>query len=161
MSGQISPLHIAAFSKMGRIFIATVRKDGSQSKASPLWFTVTPDHLILVQTRPTTWLAARIRRGSPVILWLGKRNGPAVIGRAEITQDPVLMKHIVDDYPRKYLLARLGIFWPRQKRFDSGEIVAIKITPISDLPDGFASNPGQPAPILSNADAQNAASTGD
>jgi hypothetical protein len=65
-------------------YIATVRKDGNQSNAAPVWFTVTPDRLLLIQTKPTTWKARRIRRNSPVIVWIGKRDGLAFIGKAEI-----------------------------------------------------------------------------
>jgi hypothetical protein len=32
--------------------------------------------------------------------------------------------------------------------FDKGDVVAIKITPVHDLPEGFASKPGTPAPSL-------------
>jgi hypothetical protein len=159
--GQVSQRDIDALSKARRIYIATVRKDGNQSKAVPVWFTSTPEHLVLLQTGPTTWTATRIRRGSPVIVWIGKRKGPALIGRAEVTRDPGLMKRIADDYPRRYLLARLQFFRPRQERFDNGEIIAIKITPILSLPDGFGAEPGKRAPSLSSANTQGTALTGD
>jgi CDP-alcohol phosphatidyltransferase len=73
-----------------------------------------------------------------------------LIGKAEISNDPKLTKQIVDDYPRKYLLARLGFHRPRQERFEAGQILAIKITPIHDLPEGFGSEPGSPAPSISD-----------
>jgi hypothetical protein len=159
--GQLSRRDIGALSEASRVYIATVRMDGNQSKPAPVWFTLTPDHLVLVQTGPTAWMARRVARGSPVIVWIGKRNGPALIGRAEITHYPELMKRIVGDYPRRYLLARLRFFRPSQKMFDTGEILAIKITPLSDLPDGFASDPGKRAPNVSNADERGTAFTRD
>jgi phosphatidylglycerophosphate synthase len=138
--------------KSKRIYIATVRRDGNQSKAVPVWFTVTQDHVILIETRPTTWLAKRVRRGSPVIVWIGSRNGPALIANAQMTGDQDLTKRVVDDYPRKYLLARFGFHRPRQARFEAGQILAIKITLIRRLAKGFVSEPGSRAPSLSNAE---------
>jgi hypothetical protein len=44
------------------------------------------------------------------------------------------------------LLARIGIHRPTQEMFASGSIVAIKITPLHDFPEGFASAPGTPTP---------------
>ena len=145
---QTSQRDLYALSGVKLIYIATVRKDGNQSTAAPVWFTVTPDRLLLIQTKPTIWKARRIRCNSPVIVWIGKRDGPAFIGKAEITNDPMVEQRIVHDYPEKYLTARLGLHRPTQQMFDSGRIVAIKITPARDLPSGFASNPGTPAPSI-------------
>jgi hypothetical protein len=85
---EISSRDLQALSKSQLIFIATVRKDGNQSKAAPVWFTVSADrNTILIQTGPKTWKAKRIRRGSPVLVWIGEADGPAFIGKAEITSD--------------------------------------------------------------------------
>lgn len=148
MDVHVSQRDLDALSQASLLYIATVRKDGNQSTVAPVWFTVTPDHLILIQTRPTTWKAKRIRRGSPVIVWIGKKNGPAFIGTAEITGDPAVSGQIVRDYPKKYLMARLGLHNPTQAMFDKGEILAIKIKLVRDLPDRFASKPGTPAPSV-------------
>jgi hypothetical protein len=145
---QMSPRDIDALSKAGVLYIATVRKDGNQSTAAPVWFTIRPDHLVLIQTQPTTWKAKRIRRGSPVIVWIGREHGPAFIGKAEITRDPAVAKQIIEDYPKKYLMARFGLNRPTQEMFDKGQAVTITITPIRDLPEGFTSKPGTPAPSL-------------
>jgi general stress protein 26 len=147
---QLSQRDLDALSKASVIYVATVRKDGNQSKAAPVWFTVTPDRLVLIQTAPTTWKAIRIRRGSPVVVWIGKRNGPAFIGKAEITKDSAIIDRIVEDYPRKYLMARLGFHRPTPKSFTDGERVAIRIVAVRDLPEGFRSQPGTPAPNLTN-----------
>ena len=129
------------------MYIATVRKDGNQSKAAPVWFTTTPDHLLLINTSPTSWKAKRIRRGSPAMVWIGAEDGPAFIGKAEITSDPAVLNRIITDYPEKYMMARVGLFRPSQEKFDKGSVVAIKITPVRDLPN-FTSQPGTPAPSL-------------
>ena len=145
---QASQRDAGPLSQAGLIYIATVRKDGNQSKAAPVWFTTTPDALVYIQTAKTTWKARRILRGSPVIVWIGKRGGPAFIGKAQITNDPRVSNHIVTDYPQKYLLARLGFHRPNREMFDSGQIVAIIITPVRDLPTGYVSQPGTLAPKL-------------
>ena len=145
---QVSQRDIDALSTASVLYIATVRKDGNQSTPAPVWFTVAPDHLVLIQTSPTTWKAKRIRRGSPVIVWIGKTKGPAFIGKAEITNDPAVAREIVADYPKRYLMARLGMHTPTQEMFDRGQIVPITIRPVRDLPEGFASQPGKAAPSI-------------
>lgn len=145
---QASQRDLTALSDASVVYIATVRKDGNQSTAAPVWFTVTADHMLLIQTGPATWKAKRIRRGSPVIVWIGKRIGPAFIGKAEITNDPAVVNQIVVDYPKKYLIARLGFHRPTKESFDKGERLAIKITPDHDLARGFSSQPGTPAPSI-------------
>jgi hypothetical protein len=149
---QASQRDIDALGKAQLIYIATVRKDGNQSTAAPVWFTVTPDHNVLIQTAPTTWKAKRIGRGSPTIVWIGEEGGPAFIGAAAITKDASVEDRIIEDYPQKYLMARVGIHKPTKEKFDNGDIVAIKITPVRDLPD-FKSQPGTPAPALEAAPA--------
>ena len=43
---------------------------------------------------------------------------------------------------------RFGFHKPTQEMFDKGQILSIVITPVRDLPDGFQSQPGTPAPAL-------------
>ena len=145
---QVSKRDLDALSKASVLYVATVRKDSNQSTAAPVWFTVAPDHRVFIQTAPTTWKAKRIRRGSPVIVWIGKMQGPAFVGKAEITRDPRVSHQIVEDFPKRYLMARLGLHTPTQAMFDQGKILAIVITPVRDLPDGFKSQAGTPAPGL-------------
>lgn len=148
---QVSQRDLDALSTAGILYIATVRKDGNQSTAAPVWFTVSPNHLVFIQTQPTTWKAKRIRRGSPVIVWIGRKHGPAFIGRAEISSDPAVERQIIEDYPKKYLMARFGFHRPNQEMFDKGGILSIVITPIRDLPQSFTSQPGTPAPSIDGA----------
>jgi Pyridoxamine 5'-phosphate oxidase len=145
---QATQRDIDAFAKARLVYIATVRKDGNQSRSAPVWFTTTPDHILLIETGPQTWKAKRIRRGSPAMVWIGAVDGPAFIGKAEITSDAALESRIVEDYPQKYLEARVGLFKPTQEKFDSGKIVLIKITPVRDLPEHFKNQPTSPAPTL-------------
>jgi len=138
----------AALAKSTYIYIATVRKDGNQSKAVPVWFIMTADKQVLIQTSPTSWKAKRIKRGSPALVWIGSPTGPAFIGKAEIVEDKKLQDEVIAEYPRKYLLARIGYARPTRAKLDSGQIVVSRISPTRDLPDGFQSAPGTPAPLL-------------
>ncbi len=134
------------------IYVATVRKDGNQSKAAPVWFTLGADNKsILIQTGPQTWKAKRIKRGSPVLVWIGAANGPAFIGKAEITSDAAVQEKILTDMREKYWENRVMGVGPSAERFKSGDRIAIVITPVRDLPDGFTSAPGTSPPPLEAA----------
>jgi Pyridoxamine 5'-phosphate oxidase len=143
-----SPRAADALAKATYIYIATVRKDGNQSKAAPVWFITTADKQVLIETSPTSWKAKRIKRGSPAMIWIGARTGPAFIGKAEIVADTKLQDQVIAEYPKKYLLARIGFARPSRAKLDSGQIVVIRISPARDLPGGFQSAPGTPAPTL-------------
>ncbi len=149
---EISQRDAQALSKAELIYIATVRKDGNQSKAAPVWFTLSADkNDILIQTGPKTWKAKRIRRGSPAIVWIGTADGPAFIGKAEITSDAATINKILTDFHEKYWQNRVLKIGPSREGFDNGERIAIRITPARDLPTGFASAPGTKAPPLDTA----------
>jgi general stress protein 26 len=138
-----------ALAKAQLIYIATIRKKGDQSTAAPVWFTTGADNdSILIQTGPTTWKAKRIRRGSPVLVWIGKADGPAFIGKAEITKDAAIQDKILKDYRQKYWRNRVMGVGPSRAKFNSGEVLAIKITPVRDLRDGFTSQPGSAPPPM-------------
>jgi hypothetical protein len=147
-SAASTPRDTAALAKGTYIYIATVRKDGNQSRAVPVWFITTSDNQILIETSPTSWKAKRIRRGSPALVWIGERTGPALIGKAEIVTDKTLQDQVIAEYPKKYLLARIGFARPTRAKLDSGQIVVIRISPARDLPEGFQSAPGTKAPQL-------------
>ena len=151
-SAVISPRDQQALAKAELVYVATVRKNGTQSKAAPVWFTSgLDDNSILIQTGPTTWKAKRIKRGSPVLVWIGKADGPAFIGKAEITSDPAIRDKILKDFRQKYWQNRVMGIGPSRAGFDSGERIAIKITPVRDLQDGFTSQPGSAPPPLEAA----------
>src|SRR5260370_5427332 len=77
---EISRRDAQALAKAGLIYIATVRKDGNQSKAAPVWITTSADSsALLIQTGPTTWKAKRIMRGIPDLVCIGSADSPAFI----------------------------------------------------------------------------------
>jgi general stress protein 26 len=145
---EISQRDMQVLSHSQLIFIATVRKDGNQSNAAPVWFTVNGKDSILIQTGPKTWKAKRIRRGSPVLVWIGTAGGPAFIGKAEITNDAAVQEKILNDYRDKYWLNRVFGVGPSRGDLAAGRQIAIIIRPVRDLPAGFKSAPGTPAPPL-------------
>jgi len=146
---EISPRDQQALSKAELVYVATVRKNGTQSKAAPVWFTTGADNnSILIQTDKTTWKAKRISRGSRVLVWIGKADGPAFIGKAEITSDAVIRDKILKDFHEKYWQNRVMGVGPSRAKFDSGDRIAIKITPVRDLQDGFTSEPGSAPPQM-------------
>jgi len=149
---EISQRDAQALSRADLIYVATVRKDGNQSKAAPVWFTLSADNNeILIQTEPKTWKAKRIRRGSPVLVWIGAADGPAFIGKAEITSDAATIKKILADFYDKYWQNRVLKIGPSREGFENGERIAIRITPVRDLPQGFTSEPGTKPPPLESA----------
>ncbi len=139
------------------IYIATVRKDGNQSKAVPVWFIVGKDGRVLIETSPISWKAKRIGRGSPALVWIGSSTGPAFIGKAAIVKDALVQDEVIEQYPKKYTLAWIGFARPSRAKIDRGQIVVIQIEPINKLPDGFASQPGTPAPAIDASSVRGAA----
>jgi hypothetical protein len=137
-----------ALTRARLIYVATARKDGTQSKATPLWFTITPDREIVIQSGPTSWMTKRVRRGSAVIVSIGQRRGFAFMGTAELTDDPLVLEQIIKDYPRKYWMAWLGLHRPTKSSFERGQRLAIRVTPVRALPEGFCLQPGAPIPSL-------------
>jgi hypothetical protein len=72
--------HVQAFQRdldaLPKASLATARKHSNQGNAAPVWFTLAPDHAVLIQTPPSTSKEKRICRGSPVIVWIGRHEGP-------------------------------------------------------------------------------------
>jgi len=139
---------LKAFEQATLVYVATVRKDGNQSTPAPVWFTMSADRaLLFIQAHKGSWKDKRIRRGSPVIVWIGGLNGPCFIGKAEITSDAAVVDKILTDYPKKYGMMN-SMVGPSRANFASGDRIAIRITPEKHLPADFSSAPGTPAPAL-------------
>jgi PPOX class probable F420-dependent enzyme len=111
-----------------QIYVATRRADGSQSKVAPVWFMVDGD-AVLFTTGPDSHKVRRIRRGSPLLVWVGRADGPHFTGRAEVLQDPELAARMAPVYAAKYWIAWLGLFKPNPDRVRAGKTVIVRVRP--------------------------------
>lgn len=118
----------AALQSADQIYVATKRRDGERSSAAPIWFYYTGDGKLFFTTSPDAWKAKRIARGSPLYIWVGKKDGPFLIGEAEAVTDPELVDQMGRAYADKYWIAWLGFFKPRSARVTSGKTNAYLVT---------------------------------
>jgi general stress protein 26 len=110
------------------IYVATVRADGSQSAVVPVWFMVEGD-AVYFTSAPDSHKVRRIRRGSPLRVWVGSRDGPHFTAHAEVITDPAVAARMAPAYDEKYWISWLGFFRPRPERVRDGKTVLIKVTP--------------------------------
>ena len=111
-----------------QIYVATRRADGTPSRAVPVWFILDGEALYFT-TGPESHKARRIARGSPLLVWVGRRDGPHFVGRAELVREPAVASRMAPVYDRKYWLSWLGFFRPRPERVRAGRTVIVKVTP--------------------------------
>ena len=111
-----------------QIWVATRRADGSASKAVPVWFILDGD-AIWFTTGPAIYKARRIARGSRLLVWVGRADGPHFEARAELVRDPAVAARMAPVYDRKYWISWLGFFRPRSERVRIGRTVIVKATP--------------------------------
>jgi PPOX class probable F420-dependent enzyme len=110
------------------LYVATRRRDGAQSQVAPIWF-MFDGQAVYFTTVPTSYKAKRIRRGSPLLVWVGSPDGPHFEARAELLQDPELAARMAPVYSRKYWIAWLGLFRPNPERVRAGKTAIVKLTP--------------------------------
>ena len=111
-----------------QLYVATKRKDGTQSSVAPIWFMFDGD-AVYFTTTPGTHKAKRIAAGSPVLAWVGAENGPHFVGKGEIVRDPAVAEKMAPVYDQKYWISWLGFFRPRPDRVRDGKTVIVKVTP--------------------------------
>ena len=109
------------------IYIATRRANGEWSTPAPVWFSYDAG-AIYFTTAPSSHKARRIRRGSPVRIWVGRKDGPLVEGEAHIIKELDVVERMSAAYNQKYWLAWLGLFRPRPGRVASGKTLAVQVT---------------------------------
>jgi hypothetical protein len=134
MVHEVRALSEAARAKLHtakELYVATQRANGEWSTAVPVWF-IYDGAAVYLTAAPTSYKARRIKRGSPVRLWVGSKEGPAFTGKAEIIDDLAVVERMGNAYKQKYWLAWLGLFRPRASRVASGKTIAIKVTPLED-----------------------------
>jgi PPOX class probable F420-dependent enzyme len=113
------------------IYVATRRADGSRSSAAPVWFMYDGGDAVYFTTAPDSHKVRRIRKGSPVFVAVGTKDGPAFEGRAELLADTALAARMGEHYSQKYWIAWMGLFRPRASRVGAGKTVIVKVTPAS------------------------------
>ena len=110
------------------IYVATQRANGQWSAAAPVWFMYDGDALYFT-TAPSSHKAHRIHRGSPVKIWVGKKDGPSFEAKAQLVKDGPLAERMGKAYSDKYWIAWLGFFKPRPARVGSGKTLIVKVMP--------------------------------
>ena len=111
------------------ISVATKRANGDWSRPAPVWFAYEDERVYFI-TAPTSFKARRIRKGSPVLVWLDEKQEPAFSGETQIVTDPVILDRINAAYKKKYWMAWLT-YWamPLAGRIQAGNMVAVRVTP--------------------------------
>jgi len=117
-----------ALRRAKQIYVATERADGTPSRTAPVWFMFDGD-AIWFTTGPASHKARRIARGSPLLVWVGRPDGPHMAGRAELIRDPAAASRMAPVYDRKYWISWLGFFRPRPERVRDGKTVIVKVAP--------------------------------
>lgn len=115
------------------IYVATRRLNGEWSTAAPVWF-MYDGEAVYFTTSPSSHKAHRIHRGSPVRIWVGRKDGPAFDGEAQLVKDRAIVERMAEAYNQKYWLSWLGFFRPRPARVGSGKTVVVKVTPVAPTP---------------------------
>jgi nitroimidazol reductase NimA-like FMN-containing flavoprotein (pyridoxamine 5'-phosphate oxidase superfamily) len=115
------------------IYVATRRLNGEWSTAAPVWF-MYDGEAVYFSTSPSSHKAHRIHRGSPVRIWVGRKDGPAFEGETRLVKDRETVERMSEIYKQKYWIARFGLFRPRPARVASGKTVVVKVRPVALVP---------------------------
>jgi PPOX class probable F420-dependent enzyme len=110
------------------LYVATRRADGNLGKKVPVWFSYDGD-AVYFTTVPDSYKAKRIRKGSPLHVWVGAVDGPHFVGRAELLTDPTYADRMAPAYNEKYWIAWLGFFRPRAERVRAGKTLIVRVRP--------------------------------
>jgi general stress protein 26 len=127
-AAELPPATQEALRSSDVIYVATRRQNGEPSSVKPVWFFYEGGDTLFFTTSPESWKARRIAAGSPLYLWVGKKDGPFLIGEARTVDDQDLVDRMGRAYSKKYWIAWLGFFKPRSDRVSSGRTVAYVVT---------------------------------
>jgi PPOX class probable F420-dependent enzyme len=128
-SGSEFPQPVAeALRSAKHIYVSTRRKDGSESKAVPVWFMFDGTDLLFT-TGPSSHKVRRLRNGSPLFVRVGDASGPRIEGRGELVTDPEVAARMAPVYRRKYWIGWLGFFVPDPERVRKGKTMIVRVTP--------------------------------
>jgi general stress protein 26 len=127
-AASFPPDVVRALETSSHLYVATRRADGTPSTVVPVWFNWDGE-AITFTTSPTSHKARRLAKGSPLLVWVGSKDGPHFEARAELVRDPELAARMGEAYRRKYWIAWLGFFCPSAERLRAGKIVIVRIRP--------------------------------
>lgn len=113
------------------IYVATQRRDGTRSKAAPVWF-MYDQGTVFFSTKTSSYKARRLRNGGPVYVSVGSPDGPAFEGHGTLVSDPDLIDRMAVHYRKKYWIAWLGLFVPNKGRVAAGKTTIVKVTPAKE-----------------------------
>src|SRR5262245_53319857 len=100
-AGTVSPATKELLRSSSYIYTATQRKSGEESTSVPVWFVYDGDKIFFT-TGPESWKAKRIARGSPLLINVGSKDGPRLVGKATQVTDPALVERMGQAYSSKY-----------------------------------------------------------
>ncbi|HWP66871.1 MAG TPA: hypothetical protein VNO26_13250 [Candidatus Limnocylindria bacterium] len=126
------PEHLhRALSEARQLYVATERKDGTESAVSPIWF-MYDGSAVYFTTAPGTWKAKRAARGGVLHVRVGRKDGPYWKGVMRLVRDPALAERMRPVYRRRYWLAWLGLVCPSGAQVAAGKSVIVRVTPAAD-----------------------------
>lgn len=128
VAGTFPPEVHDALSTSKHIYVATRRADGTTSAKAPVWFAFDGE-AVYFTTAPDSHKARRIGRGSPVLVWVDREDGPHFEGHAELVRDPAVAERIAPAYNEKYWIAWMGLFRPRPERVRAGKTLIVRVLP--------------------------------
>lgn len=110
------------------IYVATERKNGARSNAAPVWFGIV-DNVIYFATKPDSYKARRIGRGSPAWVSVQGKHGPFIKLKATLVKDPAIADRLGELYAQKYWMAWAGLYRPGAEKIADGSNVLIRLAP--------------------------------
>ena len=133
-AGDLSDSVKTALNTQKLISVATQRSNGEWGRAAPIWFMYDGEAVYFI-TAPKSYKARRIRKSSPVQVWLDEKSGPAFIGESKVVTDTATLDRINAAYKRKYWTAWLT-YWamPLAGRVEAGKMVAVQVMPAVSSP---------------------------
>jgi general stress protein 26 len=133
-AGDLGDSVKTALSTQKLISVATQRANGEWGRAAPIWFMYDGEAAYFI-TAPKSYKARRIRKGSPVQVWLDEKIEPAFIGETQIVTDTAVLDRINAAYKRKYWAAWFT-YWamPLAGRVEAGKMVAVRVAPTIESP---------------------------
>jgi hypothetical protein len=127
--------------KRHKQWFGSYKKSGELKKIQ-VWLTVNQGRIEFL-TSGSSYKAKRVRRSPRAICYIGRENGPAVLGRAEIIGDRSVIDRVYRAYWKTHPFLMLFLAWGIRRHIRSGEQIAIRVQP--DEPNPLA---GVTDPIL-------------